>query len=42
VVTENKEIYLVLIYDKSEFENVDDKTLQSLINGLEIDGRDRT
>jgi hypothetical protein len=34
LVTENKEVYLLLIYDKSEFENVDDKILQKIIEGL--------
>jgi mRNA-degrading endonuclease RelE of RelBE toxin-antitoxin system len=34
LVTENKEVYLLLIYDKSEFENVDDKLLQKIIEGL--------
>ncbi len=42
LLTENKEIYLLLIYDKSEFENVNDKTLQLLLNGLDIERRDRT
>ncbi|MGI9191154.1 MAG: type II toxin-antitoxin system RelE/ParE family toxin [Chitinophagaceae bacterium] len=35
LVTENKEIYLLLIYDKSEFDNVDDKLLQQIIDGLD-------
>lgn len=34
IVTENKEVYLLLIYDKSEFENVDDKLLQQIIKGI--------
>lgn len=42
LVTENKEVYLLLIYDKSEYENVDDKILQQLISGLDIDKNDRT
>lgn len=42
LVSENKEVYLLLIYDKSEFDNVDDKTLQQLIDGLELDRKDRT
>ncbi|MBU3676033.1 MAG: hypothetical protein FGM54_02490 [Chitinophagaceae bacterium] len=37
LVTENKEIYLLLIYDKSEFDNVDDKLLQQIIDGLITD-----
>jgi mRNA-degrading endonuclease RelE of RelBE toxin-antitoxin system len=35
LVTENEEVYLLLIYDKSEYENVDDKILQQIIEGLE-------
>ena len=42
IVTENKEVYLLLIYDKSEFDNVDDKILKQLIDGLELDRKDRT
>ena len=42
LLTENKEVYLLLIYDKSEFENVDEKTFQLLINGLEITRRAHT
>jgi mRNA-degrading endonuclease RelE of RelBE toxin-antitoxin system len=37
LVTENKEVYLLLIYDKSEFDNVDDKILQQIIDGIDID-----
>lgn len=32
VVTANKEVYLLTIYDKSEMENIDDKTLKSIIS----------
>ena len=42
LVTENEEVYLLLIYDKSEYENVDDKILQQIIEGLNVDGQDRT
>lgn len=35
--TDNKEVYLLTIYDKSEFDNVDDKTLKSIIKSLELD-----
>lgn len=31
VVTPQKEIYLLTIYDKSEFDSVDDKTLRRII-----------
>jgi mRNA-degrading endonuclease RelE of RelBE toxin-antitoxin system len=34
VVKENKEVYLLTIYDKAEFENVDDKTLKTIIRSL--------
>ncbi len=33
-VTENKEVYLLTIYDKSEFDSVDDKTLRTIIASL--------
>ncbi len=42
LVTENEEVYLLLIYDKSEYENVDDKILQQIIEGLNVDRQDRT
>ena len=34
VVTNNKEVYLLTIYDKSEFNSVDDKTLRTIIASL--------
>ncbi|MFI5344308.1 MAG: hypothetical protein ACHQUC_08825, partial [Chlamydiales bacterium] len=34
VVTENAEVYLLTIYDKSELGNIDDKTLRLIINSL--------
>ncbi len=34
VVTDNKEIYLLTIYDKSEFDSVDDKILKTIIETL--------
>jgi mRNA-degrading endonuclease RelE of RelBE toxin-antitoxin system len=37
LVTENKEVYLLLIYDKSEFDNVEDKLLQQIIDGINTD-----
>ncbi len=42
LITENEEVYLLLIYDKSEYDNVDDKLLQQIIEGLDIDRNDRT
>jgi mRNA-degrading endonuclease RelE of RelBE toxin-antitoxin system len=37
VVTDNKEVYLLTIYDKSEFDSVDDKTLKNIIGTLNSD-----
>lgn len=34
VVTKNKEVYLLTIYDKSEFEAIDLKTIKALIEAL--------
>jgi hypothetical protein len=34
VVKDNEEVYLLTIYDKSEFENVDDKMLKNIIQSL--------
>lgn len=34
VVKNNKEVYLLTIYDKSEFESVDDKTLKNILQSL--------
>lgn len=34
VVTENKEIYLLTIYDKSEFDTISDNTLRKIIKSL--------
>ena len=34
VVKDNKEVYLLNIYDKSEFDSVDDKTIKAIIEGL--------
>ena len=35
LVTENREVYLLTIYDKSEFDNLDDKILKSIIESLQ-------
>jgi len=37
VVTENKEVYLLTIYDKSEFGSIDDKIIKSIIESLSLD-----
>lgn len=34
VLNDNKEVYLLTIYDKSEFENVDEKTLKNIIQSV--------
>lgn len=34
VVTKHKEVYLLTVYDKSEFESVDDKTIKNIIESL--------
>lgn len=40
VVTEDGEVYLLTIYDKSEFDSVDDKTLEQVIKTLDTGTRD--
>jgi mRNA-degrading endonuclease RelE of RelBE toxin-antitoxin system len=35
-IFKNKEIYLLTIYDKAEFESVDDKTLIKIIDDIDI------
>lgn len=37
VVTDNMEVYLLTIYDKSEFDSVDDKTIKKVIESLNSD-----
>jgi mRNA-degrading endonuclease RelE of RelBE toxin-antitoxin system len=34
LVTENKELYLLTIYDKSEFDSIDTKTLKAIITDI--------
>ena len=34
VVTENKEVYLLTLYDKSELDSIDDKTIKIIIESL--------
>ena len=36
LVNDNKEVYLLTIYDKSELDNIDDKTLKSIIQSLNL------
>ena len=35
VVTEDLEVYLLAIYDKSEFDNIDDKIIKHIIKDLQ-------
>jgi mRNA-degrading endonuclease RelE of RelBE toxin-antitoxin system len=35
-ISKNKEIYLLTIYDKAEFESIDDKTLKKFIDNIDI------
>jgi mRNA-degrading endonuclease RelE of RelBE toxin-antitoxin system len=35
-ISKNKEIYLLTIYDKAEFESIDDKTLKRIIDSINI------
>lgn len=37
VIKNNKEVYLLTIYDKSEFDSIDDKTIKSIIQSLNIE-----
>jgi mRNA-degrading endonuclease RelE of RelBE toxin-antitoxin system len=34
LLTEDKEVYLLTIYDKSEFDSIDDKLLQDIISSI--------
>jgi len=34
IITEDLEVYLLYLYDKSELSNIDDKTLRNLINEI--------
>lgn len=36
VIKEKQEVYLLTIYDKSEFSNIDNKTLKQIIKSLNI------
>ena len=36
IFTANKEVYLLTIYDKAEFDTIDDKTLKRIISNLKI------
>ena len=35
VVTENKEVYLLTIYNKADFETIDDATLKKIIKSIQ-------
>ncbi len=37
LLNENKEVYLLTIYDKSELDNIDDKTLKIIIQSLNLE-----
>ena len=37
VVTDNKEVYLLTIYDKSEFDSLDNKIITTIIESLNAD-----
>jgi mRNA-degrading endonuclease RelE of RelBE toxin-antitoxin system len=37
LITENKEIYLLTIYDKSELDNIDDKTIKKIIEDIKTE-----
>ncbi len=37
LVTENNEVYLLTMYDKSEFDNIDDKAIKVIIKSLQSD-----
>ncbi len=38
VVTSNNEVYLLTIYDKSEFDAIDDKSIKAIITTLDLRG----
>ena len=42
VVTDDSEVYLLTIYDKSEFDSVDDKILAQIVATLNIDDNRKT
>ena len=35
VITQNKEVYLLTIYDKADLESIDDKTIRSVIKTID-------
>ena len=37
LVTENKEVYLLTIYDKAELDTIDDKSLRKIIKDIQDD-----
>jgi len=36
LITDSKEVYLLTIYDKSEFDSIDSKTIASIIENLKL------
>ena len=34
VISENEEVYLLTMYDKSEFDTIDDKSIEQIIDSL--------
>ncbi len=36
IISADKDVYLLTIYDKSEFDSLDDKTVRNIINSLDI------
>lgn len=38
VINKNAEVYLLTIYDKSQFDTIDDKSLKQIISSLDIEG----
>ena len=36
LVTEEQEVYLLTIYDKSEIENIDDKMLRDMVKEIDV------
>ena len=37
VITEDKEVYLLTIYDKGELDTIDDNTLRKIIRDIQAD-----
>jgi len=37
IITSNKEVYLLTIYDKGDLDTIDDKTIKGIIKNIDID-----